>query len=273
MMGFYKKKAMLLFLPGFLGFLVFFVIPLIISFYYTFISNAFEKKFVGFDNYVRVFSNEYFQSALKNTFILSGVGVPLLLVFSFAVAAVFLYLGRAYHFLRLPFLLPMLLPTAGIVLIWQILFEGSQIPLLVGSQGGNRLPIYLLFIWKNCGYNIILFMAAISGVPKDCYEASSLDGCSVIKRHFYITLPLITPTLFFIIILSIVNSFKLFREIYLYYGTNYPASSLYVVQYYINNHFNKLNYQDLSTGVIIFASMVFVLVFALYRAEKRFNWE
>ena len=116
-------------------------------------------------------------------------------------------------------------------------------------------------------FNMILFMRG-RGIPEELYESCDIEGASFLQKHCYITIPLLLPTTFFVFIISTVNSFKIFKETYLLYGA-YPSEALYLVQHYMNNHFQKLNYQNITTGAIIFAAIVYVIVALGFRFENR----
>jgi len=275
----YKRKGLWLIIPGLLGFSVFYIIPFIFSFYYSVIESAFNKRFVGLANFINVLQNRYYRLALKNTFRFTGIAVPLLVAISFILSLLLVKSVDRLKACRASFVIPMLLPTAAVVMIWRVLF-GDDTPVMkqlakmaeslhLGSI--EMFPIYLFFIWKNAGYNMILFISAMSGIPQDILEASELDGAGTIKKNLYITLPLILPTTFFVIIISMVNSFKIFKEVYLFFDTSYPSEAVYIVQHYMNNHFYKLNYQNLATGAIIFALIIYVIVAMAYRLENKMN--
>jgi len=133
------------------------------------------------------------------------------------------------------------------------------------------LPLYALFIWKNAGYCIILLLAAISRIPKSVAEAADLDGASGFRRLWYITIPLISPVLFFASVLMSLFSLRIFRESSLYYQTAFPPDAVYSISYFINNHFNRLDYQRLSAASVIFSLAVLVVVSIGYRFDKLFT--
>ena len=143
--------------------------------------------------------------------------------------------------LRIAFIFPMLVPTASVVVVWRTLFDGSE----------SVWPVYLLFIYKNIGLLIILLSAAFSTLEGDIYEAARLDGAHGFALHRKITLPLISPTLLFTVLIGVVYSFKVFRESYLYFGTSYPPDHSYTLQYYMNNQFLKLNYQSMAAASVM----------------------
>ena len=274
----FRKKCIFLLLPASAGFLLFYVIPFFGSLYYAGTKNTFDHSFVFLDNFISSFQNEFFLLALKNTLMFTVIGVGAIMVFSLVISILLVSAGKRYRFLRAAFVLPMLLPTAGVAQIWRSLFNSgnrlvsaqSVLPGLLGEVFNPQiLPVYLLYVWKYCGFNIILLVSAISSIEKEVYEAAALDGASGLRLHWRITAPMIRPTLFFAAVLSFVNSFRIFKEIYYLFGDDYPPDPVYFVQYYMNNNFHKLNYQMLSSGAIIFASVIFVMVLFGYRSDAK----
>ncbi|MBQ9119203.1 MAG: sugar ABC transporter permease [Lachnospiraceae bacterium] len=198
---------------------------------------------------------------MKNSLLLIFIGVPILVISALFLSVVFLKLENRWKRLRLAFILPMLIPTASIILVWRILFEVND----------SAVPIYSLFIWKNIGIAVILCSAAFSLLAPEVYEAARLDGGSGLRIHLHITLPLMLPTIFFVTLLEIVYSFRIFRESYLYYGSNYPPDSGYSLQYYMNNHFVKLNYPYLATGAVITTFLICLIVAVGIRLQRKFD--
>lgn len=272
----YRKKGIWLLVPGLAGFLLFYLLPFIYSFYYAVIENAFTKKFIGFANFISILGNRYFRIALKNTFQFTGIGVPILVAVSFILAVLVMSTKNRNSISRAAFVLPILIPSAAVVMIWQVFFGSgsafmeyfaSGLKIVKGSFW-QKIPVFMFFFWKNAGFNMILFMAGLAGIPEELYESCEIEGASFFRKHYYITIPLLLPTTFFVFIISTVNSFKIFKETYLLYGA-YPSESLYLVQHYMNNHFQKLNYQNITTGAIIFAGIVYVIVALGFRFENR----
>ena len=272
-----RKKYLLLIVPGMGGLLIFYILPFFISIYYSLIENVFSKKFVGLNNYIQLFKNEYFLIALKNTFMFTFTSVPLLMLFSLLCSFLIVRFINKFETVRMSLIFPMLLPSASIVLVWQIIFgENSFIVThllgirVIDDSEFFKIPVILFFLWKNAGYNIILLTAGLTQIPPEHYEASSLDGAGIVHKYRYITWPLLLPTTFFVLIISIVNSFKVFKETYLLYG-QYPQKSVYFIQHYMNNHFLKLNYERITTCSIIFAIIVLLIIYILYKAENKFS--
>lgn len=255
----WNTKCKLCLLPSLIGTVVFFVIPYIRVLYYSLIDNQFRRNFVGLQNYMETLQNEYFQLALKNSLLLIIICVPVLIILSLVVSLVLSYGIKWVRKTRFAFVLPMVIPTASIVLIWRSVFENDT----------TALPIYLLFIWKNIGICIVLLTAAFTGIEHSIYEAARLDGAGGFKLHTKITIPMIMPTVVFTVLLSIVNSFKIFKESYLFYGTNYPPDHSYTLQYYMNNNFLKLDYQSLATSAVLTSILVFVIVIVGMAIQRR----
>ena len=268
-----RIKFLLLGLPAFLGFLLLYLIPFFRTVWYSLINNTFQKQFVFLDNYIDVLQNEYFRMALRNTLTFSLVGVVCIVVGSLLLALGLQALSRRFSALRYVLISPMILPTASIVFVWQLFFQNDAYLDLarrsVAAEFFTILPIYLLYFWKNTGLNLIILSAAIAGIPKEVTEAAELDGAAGLTLHRKITLPLIFPNLLFVIVLSFVATLKVFRESWLFFETNYPPDIAYNVQFFMNNHFGKLNYPTLTTASVIVTLIVLVAMLGLYAAEGK----
>ena len=222
-----EKVAAAAFLsPSFIGVMIFFVLPFFVVIYYAHIDNLINQEMVGMENFKKVLSNDAFKLAAKNTATFSLLAVPLAIVLSLIMAMILEGNIPMKSQFRTFFLSPLMVPVASVVLIWQVLFDyhgvvnnaitvfgGNPIDWLKSDYG--QVVVVILFLWKNLGYNMILFMSALAAIPKDVIEVSLLDGASAWKQFFYIKLRFITPTIFFVGIMSLINSFKVFREVFL----------------------------------------------------------
>ena len=257
-----KKRTDIFFLvPSLLGFLMLFVVPFFYSFIYAFAENAFILNFVGIKNFINLFENEFFCLAMKNTGRFTIIAVPLSMILSTLIALFILRFAEKIPFVKSAFFLPVILPSATIVSLWQA-YISDLIP---------PFPSLLfIYLWKYSGLNIMLLLTALTGMKKDMIDAAKIDGAGTIRITWHIVLPNITPTLFFTFILSVVNSLKIFRESFLLYSS-YPDESVYMLQNYLNNHFQKLNYQNISTAAIFFAVIVYTIVAVAFRAEKKWG--
>ncbi len=257
----WNTKCKLCLLPSLIGTAIFFVIPYIRVLYYSVIDNQFKRNFVGFDNYIETLTNEYFLLALKNSLLLIIICIPVLIALALVISLALSYGVKWVRKSRFAFVLPMVIPTASIVLIWRSVF----------AENTTVLPIYLLFIWKNIGICIVLLTAAFTSIESSIFEAARLDGANAWTLHTRVTIPIIMPTVVFSVLLSIVNSFKIFKESYLYYDTNYPHDHSYTLQYYMNNNFLKLDYQSLATSAVLTSILVFGIVMAGMAIQRRYR--
>ena len=132
------------------------------------------------------------------------------------------------------------------------------------------IVIVVLFLWKNLGYNMILFMTALASVPKDILEVARLESANSIQTFFYIKLRYLSSTIMFVTIMSLINSFKIFREIYLL-TTDYPYDTIYMLQHYMNNKFRNLDYQALSAAAILMSLVMIVIIAVLFVIENYYG--
>ena len=267
--------------PSLAGVLVFFIIPFFVIIFYSMVDNPINKDFVFMDNYISVMKNTAFRRASVNTLTFSLISVPLAVALSLLLA---LLLDCKIPFVsqfRTSFLCPMMVPVASIVLIWQVIFHYNgalneflsnfgidRIDWLKSTKG--QIVIVVLFLWKNLGYNMILFLSALNAIPKDLLEVATLEGAGAAYRFFRIKLRYLSPTILFVTILSLINSFKVFREVYLLTG-DYPYDSLYMLQHYMNNMFRNIDYQKLSSAAILMAIIMIIIIGALFIAENKFG--
>ena len=267
--------------PSLFGVLTFFVLPFCVVIFYSLVNNPIQKEFVGLDNFIRVINNNAFKLAALNTAKFSLVAVPLAVVLSLLLAVV-MESGIPFKSqFRSFFLSPMMVPIASIVLIWQVLFHYNGIVNEISMYFGGpkidwlksdkaQIVVVILFLWKNLGYNMILFMAALSSVPKDLIEVARLESATERQIFWIIKMRYLSSTILFVTIMSLINSFKVFREIYLLTG-DYPYDTLYMMQHFMNNTFASVDYQKLSASAIIMALVIVVLMLVMFLTEDRYG--
>lgn len=267
--------------PSAAGVLLFFVLPFLIVIYYSVVDNPISNQFVFFDNYVMVFQNAAFQQAAKNTLMFSLVAVPLAVVLSLFLAMMLESRIPFKSQFRTFFLSPMMVPIASIVLIWQVLFHyNGMVNEILGIFHIDRIDwlnsnyaqvvIVILFLWKNLGYNMILFMAALSSISKDILEVAVLESATPFQIFWHIKLRYMSSTILFVTIMSLINSFKVFREIYLLKG-EYPYDTMYMLQHFMNNTFSRLDYQKMSAAAIMMAIVMVIIIGILFLTENYFG--
>ena len=267
--------------PSFLGVLMFFIIPFGVVVYYAFIQGPLNNSFVGLQNFINVINNNAFRIAVKNTAVFTALVVPLAVVLSLVLALMLECRIPLKSQFRTFFLSPMVVPIASIILVWQVLFHyNGVVNEFLAVFGTDKIDwlksdycmvvIILLFLWKNLGYFMILFMAALNNIPRTLLEVADVEGASALHKFFNIKLRYLSPTVLFVTILAIINSFKVFREIYLLTG-DYPYTGLYMLQHFMNNTFNSLDYQKLSAAAVLFSLVMVFIIAVVMTAENKFG--
>lgn len=267
-------------LPGFLGIVVFVLLPFgdVVRRSFT---TAVTGQFNGIQNYRTVFENQAFLLAVKNTLNFTLVCIPLL-VFSGFVAALLLNTLQNKRWIKSIYLFPLAMPTATIVLVWKMFFyrQGFLNLLLtrIGQQTGLWEQVCLdylgtpaafwvlvgSYIWKNMGYTVVLWLAGLIGIPKGLLEAARVDGAGKWKSLWYIVLPNLKGSLYTIVILSFLNSFKIYREAYLTAGA-YPDQSIYLMQHLFNNWFVNLELDKMAAAAVLTGGILLAAILGLQR--------
>lgn len=272
---FTKKKSLWLFLlPGLAGLMLFHLVPFLGGIYFSMTDGTIHNNLVWFENYKRVFANSAFQTGLKNSLELSLLSAPLIFVLSFILAILLKSLRERSLPFRNILLMPYLVPSSALLIIWMVLFDYggvvNRLVVLLGIErvmwlesGMLRVPIVLLYVWKNIGFSVVIFSAALQSVPDEYYEFARLEGAGHTRQALSITLPLVLPTAFLVFVLAWVNAFKIFKEVY-FIGGAYPRDEVYTLQHFMNNRFSKLEYQDVTTAAYSFALIVLVFFAMLY---------
>lgn len=267
-----KTKDFLFLLPSLAGVSLFVLIPFCDVLRRSFTS-ALGGQFAGFQNYRAVFSNQAFRLAAKNTLLFMGVSVPFLMVLSLGLALALYALPEASRFFRTTFLLPMAVPVASIALLWQVLFHKSGlingwlhgIGISTIDWMGSKASFWVLvatFLWKNLGYDIVLWLAGLAGVPISIQEAARVDGAGPFKIFWHVTLPNLLPTFYTVSVLSLLGAQKVFREAYLAAG-EYPHESIYLLQHLFNHWFQELSIDKLSAAAVTMAFGILAVVIGL----------
>ena len=267
--------------PSVAGVALFFILPFLVVVYYSVIRSPINPEFVFLENFLTVLKNPSFRTAAKNTAMFSAIAVPLAVVLSLSLALMLECRIPCKSLLRTFFLSPMMVPVASVVLIWQVVFHyRGTLNVILDRFGADPidwlnspyclLVIVVLFLWKNLGYNMILFMAALNNIPKELLEVADVEGASAVHKFFNIKLRYLSPTVLFVAILSIISSFKVFREIYLLTG-NYPYVGLYMMQHFMNNVFEQPDYQKMAAAAVVLALVMVALIALLFKVEDIFG--
>ena len=264
-------------LPSLTGVTVFLLIPYADVFRRAFMTIGGE--FAGVSNFIKVINNEAFLLAMKNTFLFMGLCIPVLMILSLAIAIYIFDNPKWSSFFKTGFLIPMAIPVASAVLLWKMLFDyGGILNGILTASGHDPVnfmessaAFFILvgsYIWKNLGYSIILWLAALATMNRSSLEAAKLDGAGSIKAHLYVTMPYLKTSAFVIAVLSLLNSFKVFREAYLVAG-DYPHKSIYLIQHLFNNWFRNLELDKIAAASVIDSVILIILIILLQYAWGR----
>jgi len=266
--------ALAFLVPSMAGILVFFLIPFADTVRRSFF-DARGRNFIGLDGYISVLNNGAFRLAAANTAKFIVICIPLLMLVSLIIALLLRVSRPGGRIFKTTYLLPMAVPVASIVLLWQVLFHqnglmntalvsfGAEPIDFMGSSAAFGVLIFT-YLWKNSGYNMILWLAGLDGISESLYEAAQVDGANAWQRFRWITLPGLIPTVGLVSILSLLNSFKVFREAFLVAGA-YPHDSIYMLQHLFNNWFQGLDVSRLAAAATMLALVLLIVILLLQR--------
>lgn len=262
-----KFKGYLFILPSLIGFSIFYIIPFFSGIKYSLLRSGFDKTFVGFQNYLDIINSQAFRLALKNNVVFMIIGIPLAMVLSFVIALIIDEID-ASRYIKLAIILPIAIPSAITSGFFRKVF-GTGLENVLSSKYA-MIAVIIIYIWRSIGYNLIIYLATLTHMDKSIIEASKIDGSSYLQRVRHIIIPLTTPTTVFVFIVSIINSFKVFKDVFILQGS-YPNQNIYMLQHYMNNVFRNLRYQSLTAASYIFAIIIFTFAGIFFYIDKRFT--
>ena len=279
-------------LPSLLGFLIFTFIRVVISLCLSFTSWNFMEgiegiKFNGLANYIRLFSDEWFLNSYKNNIIFTAVTVPVLIALGLVMATIinkYIYGGGV---VRTMIFIPYIASVVAVCTVWMVLLQPSYGPVneFFRSIGIANPPgwladfkwslpsIMIIYVWQQVGYYSIVFLAGLKGLPEDVYEAAKVDGASSIRQFFSLTVPLISPTTFFLTIMGIIGSFKVFDQISVLTQGG-PGSSSSVMAYYVyRTAFDYFEMGYANTLAWALFVLVFIVTLVQWKMQAKFSNE
>lgn len=279
-----SRWAWFMLLPNIIGFIMFMLIPIIATFVLSFTKYDMitTPKFIGLDNYINMFNDPIVWQVTKNTLIYSVITVPVGMCLSLLLAVALDQEIALKRFYRAAFFLPSITSMVVIAIVWQWIYNPEYGLLnfglsLFNIEGGEWLissstslvSISIVGIWKRLGYDMIIFLSGLQGIPNTYYEAAKLDGANKIQRFFYITLPMLKPTTFFVFVMAIINSFQVFDQVMLMTQGGPGRSSSVLVHYLYQNAFQyfKLGYAC-AIAYLLFAIVLLITAFNM-RMEKK----
>lgn len=275
--------AFLFILPALLGTVIFIVIPIFVSFGLGFVKWDLisQPEFVGIKNYTELFSGEIFYEVLWNTFYyafataLFSIVIPLILAYALDRKIKGSALFKSAYFL--PYVTPMIV----IAIVWTWIFDPNYgiLNWLLGAGDSLKwlydeklaMPaLILVSVWKNIGYNMIIFLAGLQAIPDSVNEACELDGATGAKRFFLVTIPLLSPTLFFVSIMTVISSFQVFDLIYMMTEGGPQNSTMIMVYWLFKQAFEYFNVGKASA--IAYVLFVIILLLTLIQWKVRKKW-
>lgn len=276
--------AYLFILPSFVGFLVFLVIPILTSLGLSLYSweLLLPPKFIGLQNFVTLIQDPLFRAVLLNTAYYALGLVPLNIVISLGLAVWLNTRLRGLTLYRLAFFLPVVTVTVAVALIWKWMYQPDvglinvllgwlhiRPPNWLGDPTWAMPALILMSVWKGFGYNMVLFLAGLQGIPATIYEAALIDGASDWQRFWRITLPLLSPTMFFAVVMTVISSFQVFDQAYVMTGGGPANATNTIVLYIFQNGFQFFRMGYASAIAWVLFAVIFVITVLQMRLQNR----
>ena len=267
-------------LPALAGTLIFIVIPVFFSFYLSFCKWDLlsDIQFVGLKNYATLFSSPAFGIIIKNTIVFALSTAVIAIIIPLILAAVLNNKIMGTEFFKTAYFLPFITPMIVIAIAWEWIFDPNNgllnyvlrahINWLYDTKTA-MIALIIVSAWKLIGYNMVIFLSGFSSINSNIYEASKIDGANEIQTFFKITLPLLSPTIFFVLVITTISSFQVFDLIYLMTQGG-PMDSTNVLVYWIyKNAFEYFNIGEASAGAYILFLIILILTVIQWTTRKK----
>lgn len=306
----WKISPYLYILPAFILLFAFRMIPIVMSFVISFFDWSIKGtgKFIGFENYGKMMVDEVFWQSLSNTFWLVIIVVPASIVFSMFFAVLLNQIKKLSGFFRTIYFLPFVTSMVAVSIVWKIIFNeqtglantflgvfgisgqkwlaeptgifnlmlaplGIELPGMLGGPSQALFAILIMTVWKGLGYNTIIYLAGLQNIPRVYYEAAEIDGANKFKQFSKITLPLISPTTFFVLIMTTITTFQAFSQVYLMTDKGGPLNTTKLIVYYIyEKGFDTLEMGYASAVALFLFIIILGLTVLQKRLEKHVNY-
>ena len=273
-------------MPALLGTLIFIIIPVIGSFgisltEWNLIS---PPKFIGVANYTKLLSDPLFYDVLLTTCIYAIAVVIFSITLPIILAVALNEKIKGLTLFRTAYFLPVITPMIVAAIVWSWIFDPSNgilnfilnvigihnPPLWLFDKQWALIAIIIVSVWKNLGYNMVIFLAGLQGIPDSLYEAAEIDGAGPIKKLYHITIPMLTPTIFFVCVMSTISAFQVFDLIYLMSGGGPENATMVIVYWLFKNAFEffKIGYAS-SIAYVLF---IIILILTLVQWKLRKRW-
>ncbi len=281
--------AIIFLAPNLIGFMIFTLVPMVFSMVMSLYDWPLtgEHTFVGLDNFITLFTQDVlFWKVMKNTLVYVAAYVALNVVIAMAMAVWITSLKKANEFFRSAFFLPMMIGIVSSTMIFKwILSEnglvntiirlfGGDAPNWFGSTATAMIAVVIVSVWQGFGYNMVIFISGLLGVPDSVKEAAKIDGANAVQTFFRVILPCMSPSVFFAVVMTVISSFQVFDQTYVSTmgGPNNATNTLVL---YLYNHafkYQRLGYASAIAWILFFC--ILIVTALLMKQQKRFvNYE
>lgn len=273
--------------PNFVGFAVFTLGPIVFAFILAFLhwDGSNPITFAGLDNFIRLFDDDQFKTALWNTVVYTGGTVPLTVAFSLGLAMLLNQKIAGRNFFRSVSFFPYVASLVAVAVVWNMIFNPAKGPvnMLLAQLGVEKLPgwaaskdwamltVILFSVWKNMGYYMIIYLAGLQGINPELYEAGDLDGANKWHKFRFITVPQLSPTTFFVLIMLTIQCFKVYDQIYMITQGGPGTSTLVLVYHIYNTAFLSWNLGYASSIALVLFALVLIVTVLQFRGERRYS--
>lgn len=270
--------------PWIIGLLVFWIYPTFASAYYSFtkFNGVADAQWIGLQNYLTLPQDADFRAAVYNTFYFAIVSIPLAVITAFGLALMLNAKIKGQAIYRTIYFLPTLVPEVALSLIWILIFTpktglaetpfrylGVRGPCWLTCDTWSRETLILLALWI-IGQQVILYLAGLQGVPQDLYDAADVDGANFLRKFWNVTVPMMTPVMFFHLVTSVIGAMQFFAIPYIMTGgTGFPANStlFYSIYLYKNAfHYFEMGYASAMAWLLLLVTLVITLV--IFRSAR-----
>ena len=274
--------------PNLAGFLIFTLWPVIMTFVLSLCSYDIlsPMKFIGLQNYQNLFQDEVFLKVFKNTWVYTLTTVPIGVTLSLFLAIALDKSDRGIRFFRGAYFIPVISSMVSIGVVWQWLYNpefglindllariGIDGPMWLTSDKTAMISLIIVSIWKNLGYNMLIFLAGLQSIERNYYEAAEIDGASWWQQFRSITVPLLTPTTFFVLVMAFIGSFQVFDLVMMMTQGGPGRATSVVVHYLYQNAFKffKMGYAS-AMAYVLFAVILVVTGIQMLFQKKWVNY-
>ncbi|MCT4597602.1 MAG: sugar ABC transporter permease [Vallitalea sp.] len=272
-------------LPNFIGFCIFIMVPVVFSFGLSFMEwDGFTPMtFVGLKNFTDLINDSTFKISFINTIYFAVFTVPTTVVISLGLAVLLNSKIKGLNFFRSALFFPYVASIVAVAVVWNMLFQKDFGPInsflrfigivnppkWVASSDWAMPAVIIVSIWKGMGYYMVIYLAALQGIPKSLYEAAQIDGASSWQKFRYVTRPMLTPATFFVVMMLTISCFKVFDLVYIMTEGGPGRSTTMLVNYIYDKAFLSWNYGSASAISIVLFIVVATISIIQFRVEKK----